>query len=130
LSSSASRAKVTRYIQFVGIVRIVYGALAIFQPQFVAKFFRLNPEDPDARAWNAFLGSRDIAIGLHALAARDPARQRDAIWLNQGCEIFDSMVVGQEIRHGRPFGLFTAAAIIFNAGMHAIWLHVRLLLRR
>jgi hypothetical protein len=130
LSSSASRAKVTRYIQFVGIVRIVYGALAIFQPQFVAKFLRLNPDDPDARAWNAFLGSRDIAIGVHALAARDPARQRDAIWLNQGCEIFDSMVVGQEIRHGRPFGLFTAAAIIFNAGMHAIWLHVRLLLRR
>ena len=129
MSSSASHAKITRYIQFVGIVRIVYGLLAIFQPQFVAKFFRLNPDDPDARAWNAFLGSRDIAIGVHALAARDLARQRDAIWLNQGCEVFDSMVVCQEIRHGRPFGLFTAAGIIFNAGMHAIWLRVRVLLR-
>jgi hypothetical protein len=129
MTPSTARAKVTHYLQFVGAVRIVYGVLAIFQPRFVAKFFRLNPDDPDARAWNAFLGSRDIAIGVHALAARDPARQRDAIWLNQGCEVFDSMVVGQEIRQGRPFGLFTAAGIIFNAGMHAIWLRVRVLLR-
>lgn len=129
MTSSESRAAVTRSLQFVGIVRIVYGVLALFQPRFVARFFRLDPDDPDARAWNAFLGSRDIAIGLHSLAARDPQRQRDAIWLNQGCEVFDTMVVGQEIRHGRPFGVFTAAGIIFNAGMHAIWLRVRLLQR-
>jgi hypothetical protein len=127
MSTGKSRAKITRYIQFVGIVRIAYGLLALFQPRFTAKFFRLNPDNPDARAWNAFLGSRDIAIGLHSLAAREPARQSDAIWLNQGCEVFDTMVVGQEIRHGRPFGFFTAAGIVFNAGMHAIWLRVWIL---
>ncbi|UTI63772.1 DUF4267 domain-containing protein [Paraconexibacter antarcticus] len=122
-------ARVTRYIQFVGVVRIAYGVIALFRPRLWPRFFRLDADDPDARAWNAFLGSRDIAIGVHALLARDPVRQNDAIWLNQGCEVFDTMVVGQEIRHGRPFGMFTAAGIVFNAGMHAIWLRVRLLRR-
>ncbi|MEA2247506.1 MAG: hypothetical protein QOH46_2035 [Solirubrobacteraceae bacterium] len=115
---------ITRSIQFVGIVRIAYGILALFAPRLLAKFFRLDPDDPDARAWNAFLGSRDIAIGVHSLAAKDPNRQRDAILLNQTCEVFDTVVWTQEIRHGRPFDFFTAAAIVFNAGMHAIWLNV------
>jgi hypothetical protein len=121
---------VTRSIQFVGLVRVGYGAAALFFPRFTAKLFRLEPDNPDARAWNAFLASRDFAIGFHSLAARDPARQRDAILLNQCCEVFDTMVVGQEIRQGRPFGFFTAAGIIFNAGMHAIWIRVHLLRRR
>lgn len=121
---------VVRSIQFVAWVRIVYGVLALFAPRFTAKFFRLDPENPDARAWNAFLGSRDIALGIHHLkAAKDPVRQGDVILLSQGCEVFDTLVVGQEIRQGRPFGFFTFAGILFNAGMHAIWLNVRRLRR-
>lgn len=130
MSSPESRASITRHIQFVAIVRIVYGVLAIFAPKVWPKFFRLDPTDADARLWNAFLGSRDIAIGVHSLAVgSDPERQRDVVLINQGCEVFDTMVVGQEIRHGRPFGFVTFAGIVFNVGMHAIWLRVRMLQR-
>lgn len=127
--SNTTDQKITRSIQFVGLVRIGYGIAALFFPRFTAKFFRLDPDNPDARAWNAFLASRDFAIGFHALAARDEPRRSDAILLNQCCEVFDSMVVGQEIRQGRPFGFFTIAGIVFNLGMHAIWLRVHLLRR-
>lgn len=129
MSSAPTDPQITRFIQGVGLVRIAYGVLAIARPRFWPAVFRTNAEDIDARAWNAFLGSRDIAIGLHSLAARDPQRQGDAILLNQACEVFDSMVVGQEIRQGRPFGMFTIAAVAFNGVMHAIWIKAHLIRR-
>lgn len=124
-------AQIVQTIQIVAGVRIAYGVLAIFFPRFWPKFFRLNPDDPDARMWNAFLGSRDIAIGIHSLkVANDPERRQDVILINQGCEVFDSILVGQEIRHGRPLGSFiTIGAIVFNVAMHGAWLRVHTLQR-
>ncbi|WP_354701948.1 hypothetical protein DSM112329_02290 [Paraconexibacter sp. AEG42_29] len=124
--------QIVRSIQFVAVVRIVYGVVAIFLPRVWPKFFRLDPDDEDARLWNAFLGSRDIAIGVHSLAvAKDPSRQRDVILINQLSEVGDSILVGQEIRHGRsPKSFVTVAAFVFNGVMHAIWLRVHLLRRR
>lgn len=126
-----TEAEVTRIIQIVAGVRIAYGVLAIFFPRFWPRFFRLDPDDPDARMWNAFLGSRDIAIGIHSLkVAGDPGRRDDVILINQGCEVFDTILVGQEIRHGRPLSSFvTVAAIVFNAAMHGAWARVHLLRR-
>jgi len=124
-SMTPAEQTVATSIKVVAWVRIAYGIAALFAPRFTLRFFRLDPDNPDARAWNAFLGSRDIALGIHHLkVAGDPERQGDAILLSQGCEVFDTMVVAQEIRHGRPFGFFTFAGIVFNAGMHAIWLNV------
>ena len=76
------------------------------------------------------------------LLVATPMRAREYIKLDQGQKIllsvvrrnnpyfFDTMVVGQEVRHGRPFGFFTFAGIVFNAGMHAIWLNVHRVRRR
>lgn len=124
--------QIVRSIRFVAVVRIVYGIVAIFTPRVWPRCFRLDPDDADARMWNAFLGSRDIAIGLHSLAvATDPTRHRDVILVNQASEIGDSILVGQEIRHGRsPRSFVTISAFVFNGVMHAIWLRVHLLRRR
>jgi hypothetical protein len=123
--------QIVRSIQFVALVRIVYGLVAIFAPRVWPKVFRLDPDDPDARLWNAFLGSRDIAIGIHSLTvAGDPTRHRDVILINQASEIGDSVLVAQEIRHGRsPRSFVTLAAFAFNGVMHAIWIRVHLLRR-
>jgi hypothetical protein len=43
--------------------------------------------------------------------------------------VFDTMVVAQEIRHGRPFEFVAFVGVVFNAGMHAIWLRMRKLQR-
>jgi hypothetical protein len=129
MPSADSRASITRHIQFVAVVRIVYGVLAIFAPKVWPKFFRLDPANEDARMWNAFLGSRDIAIGIHSLkVVNDPSRHDDVVLINQACEVGDTILVGKEIRHGRK-GFVTFAALVFNAGMHAIWIRVRKLQR-
>jgi hypothetical protein len=122
--SPEAQQTVTRSIRFVALVRIVYGVVALAAPRAWPRFFGLDPDNADARAWNNFLGSRDIALGLHGLAANDPARERDAIFLNQTCEVVDTLVVATEFRMGRPFGRFSFAGIVFNAVMHAIWLNV------
>ncbi|MCW3038228.1 MAG: hypothetical protein JWM31_133 [Solirubrobacterales bacterium] len=129
MSTSESGAKVTRSIQFVGGVRIAYGIVALFKPRIWPKVFGIPADNQDMRAFNAFLGSRDIAIGLHSLAAKDPVRQRDTILINHACEVFDTVVNVQEMRLKRPFGTFTVAGLAFNAIMHAIWIRVHLLRR-
>ena len=123
--------QIVKSIRFVAIVRLAYGAVAIFAPRAWPRFFQLDPDDPDARMWNAFLGSRDIALGLHSLkVATDPSRLSDVILLNQACEVGDTVLVAQEIRHGRsPKSFVTVAAFAFNAVMHAIWIRVHLLRR-
>mgnify|MGYP001350329991 CR=1 FL=1 len=128
---SADR-QVVQSIRFVAIVRLVYGVLAIFTPRVWPKVFRLDPDNADARMWNAFLGSRDIAIGLHSLAvANDPSRHWDVILLNEACEVGDTILNVQEVKHGRsPKSFASIAAFVFNAGMHAIWIRVLVLRRR
>lgn len=124
MSSPESSAQIKRSIQFVAVVRIVYGVLAIFAPKAWPKVFRLSPTNEDARMWNAFLGSRDIAIGLHSLKnVNDESRLGDIILINQACEVGDSILVAQEIRHGRK-GFVIPAALAFNGIMHAIWIRV------
>jgi hypothetical protein len=54
----------------------------------------------------------------------------DVILLNEACEVGDTILNAQEVRHGRsPTSFASIAAFVFNAGMHAIWIRV-LLLRR
>lgn len=122
----ASDPAVVKAIRFVAGVRLAYGVVAIFLPRAWPRFFRLDPDNEDARMWNAFLGSRDIALGLHSLkVAGDPSRHGDVILLNQASEVCDTILVAQEIRHGRsPKSFVTFAAFVFNAGMHAIWIDV------
>ena len=123
---SSAEQTVATSIRFVSVVRIVYGVVALAAPKVWPKVFGLDPDNADARAWNNFLGSRDIAIGVHGLTvAGDPKRHGDAILINQLCEVGDTAVVATEFRFKRPFGLFTAAGIAFNAGMHAIWINAR-----
>jgi hypothetical protein len=123
--------QVVQSIRFVAIVRLAYGVVAIFAPRVWPRVFRLDPDNADARMWNGFLGSRDIALGVHSLAvANDPSRQVDVILLNEACEVGDTILNAQEVRHGRsPKSFASIAAFVFNAGMHAIWIRV-LLLRR
>ena len=132
MSNSRADPQIVQSIRFVAAVRLAYGAVAIFAPRVWPRFFRLDPDDPDARMWNAFLGSRDIALGLHSLkVADDPSRLGDVILLNQACEVGDTILVAQEIKHGRSPKSFTAiAAFAFNAVMHAIWIRVHLRRRR
>lgn len=132
MSKSQADPQIVQSIRFVAVVRLAYGAVAIFAPRAWPRLFRLDPDDPDARMWNAFLGSRDIALGLHSLkVANDPARFSDVILLNQSCEVGDTVLVAQEIRHGRSPKSFAAiAAFVFNAVMHAIWIRVHLRRRR
>jgi hypothetical protein len=121
--------EVERYLQGVGLIRIAYGVMALFTPRLLLRLLGLEPDNPDARAWNAFLGSRDIVLGIHSLVATKHGRQRDAVLLNSGCEVFDTIVVGQEIRLGRPFGIFNVAGVAFNATMHVLWFRARRLMR-
>ena len=120
--------QIVRSIRFVAVVRLVYGVVAIFAPRAWPRFFRLDEGNDDARMWNAFLGSRDIAMGLHGLAAAtNPDRHGDVILLNQMSEVGDTVLVAQEIRHGRaPTSFVAVAAAVFNAVMHAIWIGVHL----
>jgi hypothetical protein len=77
---------------------------------------------PDERT---LLASRDITIGVHSLVVGDdPQRQRDVVLINQGCEAFDTMVVGQEIRDGRPFE-FVAFAAYFGMSSARVYQEVR-----
>lgn len=117
---------IVKAIRFVAGVRLAYGVVAILAPRAWPRFFRLDPDNQDARMWNAFLGSRDIALAVHSLkVATDPSRHGDVILLNQACEVGDTLLVAQEIRHGRsPRSFVTVAAFVFNAVMHAIWIDV------
>lgn len=132
MSKPQNDPQIVQAIRFVAIVRLAYGLVAIFLPRAWPRFFRLDPDDPDARMWNAFLGSRDIALGLHSLkVAKDPSRLGDVILLNQACEVGDTILVAGEIRHGRsPKSFVTIAAFVFNGVMHAVWIRVLLLRRR
>ena len=111
-----------------GAIRIAYGVLALFTPDVLAKLLRQQPE-PVARGYNAFLGSRDIVIGAYSIAASSDGRVKDAIALNQGCELVDTIVLTQELRAGRGADVFTIAGFGFNLLGTLTWLRARLLLR-
>jgi hypothetical protein len=84
---------------------------------------------PDARGFNAFLGSRDIVVGVLSLRASTPQQVADAVTLNQGNEIVDSIVLAQELRAGRRADLFSVAGIAFNCIGWATWIRARRKLR-
>lgn len=126
---AAATDEVDRYLKAVGAVRVGFGATALFAPDVAMRLFGMKPGNPDARAWGAFLGSRAITIGLYSLAATRRGRQRDAVLLNTGCELFDAAVLAQEIRHGRPWGVFNVVGVAFNAVSHVVWARARRLTR-
>jgi hypothetical protein len=120
--------EVRQLLRIWGAIRIAYGVLALFAPRILVKLLRVGA-DPDTRGFNAFLGSRDIVIGVHSLVAGTPERVKDAVSLNQGCEAVDTIVLTQELRAGRRLDLFTVAGFGFNALGTLTWLRARLLLR-
>lgn len=115
---------VKRQLRLWAGIRIGYGVVAILAPDVMAEALRLKPH-PDARGFNAFLGSRDIVIGLYALRASDPRQVGDAILLNQACEAIDTVVLVREVQAGRGADLFTVAGFAFNALGTATWVRAR-----
>jgi hypothetical protein len=115
---------VRKMLRVWGAIRIGYGVLALFTPNFLAALLRLKPH-PDSRGFNAFLGSRDIVIGVYSIVGSE----RDAVALNQACEVVDTIVLSQELRAGRGADLFTIAGFGFNALGTITWLRARLLMR-
>lgn len=109
-------------------IRIGYGVVAILAPNLMFKVLRMPPH-PDARGFNAFLGSRDIVVGLVSLKASSRADVETAVTLNQANEIIDSVVLAQELRAGRRADLFSVVGIAFNGIGWLTWLRARKLLR-
>ncbi|MDX8153109.1 hypothetical protein SK069_16030 [Patulibacter brassicae] len=109
-------------------IRIGYGVVAILAPRLMFRLLRMEPH-PDARGFNAFLGSRDIVVGAVALRASTTEQVRAAVDLNHGNEIVDSVVLAQEIRQGRGADPFNVVGVVFNAIGHATWLTARARLR-
>ena len=52
-----------------GIVRIVYGVLALLLPRRMFAAFGFGEPEPDVRYFNALFGGRDIVVGLWILKA-------------------------------------------------------------
>src|SRR5436305_1723064 len=100
MANDKSIGEVRTLLRVWGVVRIGYGVLALFTPDLLLKLLRLKSH-PDARGFNAFLGSRDIVLGAYSIAAGSTGREKDAIALNQGCEAVDTIVLTQEVRAGR-----------------------------
>lgn len=109
-------------------IRIGYGVVAIARPDVMCKVLRMEPH-PDARGFNAFLGSRDIVVGLASLKASGPAQLKDAIFLNQANEMIDSLVLVQEVRAGRRADLFSVVGVAFNCLGWVTWIKARRALR-
>jgi hypothetical protein len=120
--------QVETYLKFIGGFRIAWGIASFAAPDLLARSIGIKPT-ADTRVFNAFLGSRDIAIGIQALSAARGGSQREAVAMNQACEIVDTCVVAQEVLRGRPFGYFTVAGVVFNASQHLAWAHSRRLLK-
>ncbi|WP_354699347.1 hypothetical protein DSM112329_05061 [Paraconexibacter sp. AEG42_29] len=119
---------VQKSLRLWAAIRIGYGVVAIARPDVMFKVLRM-PEHPDARGFNAFLGSRDIVVGLFSLRARDPQRIADAILLNQANEVIDSVVIAQELRAGRRGDIFSVVGVVFNAYGWLTWIKARKALR-
>ncbi|MCK9249140.1 MAG: hypothetical protein M0P31_09205 [Solirubrobacteraceae bacterium] len=118
---------VKRSLRFWAAVRIGYGVVAIAAPRLMFKLLRAEPH-PDSRGFNAFLGSRDIVVGIASLRASDRREVLDAAKVNHANEMIDSIVLAQELRAGRRADLFTIVGIAFNALGHATWIRARRLL--
>lgn len=112
--------EVDRYLKFIGVVRVAYGIAAVAAPKVCATFVGTRADD-EVRYVNTFLGSRDIAVGLHALMAGTPARRRDAVLLNWACEVGDTVVWGSELARGRRSKQLLGLIIPFNLAQHAQW---------
>lgn len=123
-----SSKEVERYLQFVAAVRIGYGIGALSTPKLIARVLGVEYSS-DIRAVNAFLGSRDIAIGLHSLLATKYDRQLDAVLVNHACEAADSILIAAELRNGRR-GIFPFITVPFNISQHVTWIRAQLLLRQ
>lgn len=90
---SQDTTEVDAYLKFVAAVRIAYGIGAFVAPGLTMALIGAK-DNEDSRQTNAFLGSRDIAIGVHSLVAIRTGTQRDAVLVNQWCEIVDTVIVG------------------------------------
>lgn len=118
---------VKRSLRFWAAVRIGYGVVAITAPDLMFRLLRAKPQ-ADARGFNAFLGSRDIVVGIASLRAADRREVLDAAKVNHANEMIDSVVLAQELRHGRRGDLFTIVGVAFNLLGHATWIRARRLL--
>ncbi|MEV4423286.1 hypothetical protein AB0L40_25415 [Patulibacter sp. NPDC049589] len=124
---STDTTEVDTYLQVVAGVRIAYGVAAFAAPAIALALIGAKSSE-DSRQANVFLGSRDIALGIHTLVAIRNGTQRDAVLVNQLCEVVDSVIVAQDvIRRGRltPASAFGAA---FNLSQHLVWARSRRLL--
>lgn len=128
MSTSESTAQVKTSLRIWAGIRIGYGVTAILAPDLMFKVLRMKPH-PDARGFNAFLGSRDIVVGLFALKAKTPDQLRDAVLMNQANETIDSLVLAQELRAGRGADLFSVVGVGFNCLGWLTWARARRLLR-
>jgi hypothetical protein len=117
---SRTNTEIERCLQGVAAIRIGYGVLALLTPNLLARLMGLRP-GPDLRLVNAYLGSRDIAIGVHSLLATKHDQQREAVLVNETCEVCDTLLLAQEFRRGRPLGPVIAFLCAFNASQHLLW---------
>lgn len=125
---SKDTAEVDTYLKVIAGVRIAYGVAAFAAPGLAMALIGAKNND-DSRQANSFLGSRDIALGIHTLVAIKNGTQRDAVLANQLCEVVDSVIVTQDVvRRGRltPINAF---GVVFNLSQHAAWARARQLLK-
>jgi hypothetical protein len=115
-------------LRFGGIVRIVYGLLALFAPKRMFSSFGFDEPDPDARYFNALFGGRDIVVGLWILKAVRDGDEDLALKANIACEASDSVALANELRARGGFDQATSAGLAFNVVGWLSWLGV--ILRR
>ncbi|WP_026910342.1 DUF4267 domain-containing protein [Patulibacter minatonensis] len=125
---STDTTEVDTYLKVIAGVRIAYGVASFAAPAVAIALVGVKSTE-DSRQTNYFLGSRDIALGIHALVAIRNGTQRDAVLVNQLCEVVDSVIAAQDIaRRGRVTAA-GAFAVVFNVSQHAAWIRSRLLLK-
>lgn len=125
---STNTSEVDTYLKVIAGVRIAYGVAAFAAPGLSLWLIGAK-SDEDADQANRFLGSRDIAIGVHALVAIKQGTQRDAVLVNQLCEVVDSAIVARDVVRRGKLTPINAFGLVFNASQHVAWARSRQLLK-
>lgn len=91
-------------LRFIGIVQLVFGALFVLAPTWIAPALSLHPHQPSWVNWLfAMMGARFLGYGIGMLiAARDPQRHR--AWI-------DTMIMVQALDWAATIGYLVAGDV-------------------